>query len=186
VSALFKLKFKVGPGPETVKRVAAGATRAAQAAGVVAGSTSAAVAGGVVVGVVAVAAVTVAVAEVVDWAREEGIRRAKLIAVRDGFASRLAFEVMGRKQDADLKLRIAEWDTFDDARVRAAASAGYARANAELARLAEPERQGLIEALQERYGADAFIPVQRRLFVALGGYDKEPDTFDIDLGTLRR
>jgi hypothetical protein len=146
-------------------------------------ATVAAVALGTVVGT---AAVTIAVAKVVNWAEEEGVHRAQLLAVRDGFAARLAFDVTGRKQPGELKARIAEWNAFADKRVTACAIAGYNAVEDELARLSEADLKALLNDLGARFGSSDFSETKTAIFRAVGGWDKEPDTLTIGLASLPR
>jgi outer membrane protein OmpA-like peptidoglycan-associated protein len=170
-----RLKFKVGPGEKTLERFGVAVGAALGTAGVVALGT-----------VVGTAALTIAFAEMVDWAREEGMRRAQLLAVRDGFAARMAFDVTGRKQVAELNTQIAAWKIFRDRRVRDAAINGYEQANAELDGLNSAGRDALLTTLGQVFGSTDFTETQRRIFQALGGTNKEPDTLTIRLDSLRR
>jgi hypothetical protein len=185
VSVIGKLQFQFGPGKRTIELVAGISAKAARAVGTAVGGTGATGAAVVVGTVVGTAALTLAVAELVAWAQEEGVRWAQLLALRDGFAARLAFYVTGDKQLDELKLRMAEWEAVDDKRVTVWAYAGYDAAE-EVALLPEADRKTVLIDLGKRYGSSEFSETRNRIFQAVGGFDKEPDTLTIGLAWLPR
>jgi outer membrane protein OmpA-like peptidoglycan-associated protein len=175
-----KIKFEIGPGERSVAALTAFATEAGAPA--VAAAAPYAVAAGVIL---VALTITVGTASSVEYAKEEGVRRAQVLAIRDAFASRVALEVTGPAGREALVDRINEWRRFPDERVRAAAARSYKRADDQLAALTQAKQlQERVQAWTVRYGRDLdFTAVRERMFHALGGYGDTEGT-DPDLSQL--
>lgn len=177
-----KLKLEVGPSPALASRLA---PFVAPATGVV-GTGAAAAA--VVAGVLVVAAVIVGgTIYASEEAAQAGLQYAQTLAHRDGAASRAALETLGNDALGLFKSRELEWRK-PNADAGTAFSAGAAAVEKLLRAIGPDQRKAKAAAWSVAYakdaGADAFTVVRERIFLKLGGYDKQGHDLTTDLNQL--
>lgn len=125
-----------------------------------------------------------------ERAKEEGIRRARVVASRDAFAARVAFEIVGQSAEPQVLSLMNEWRGFLDAVVRDDAVFAYESADRQIEALRANGVLGDARAAwTAAYGMSGgntdlnFSSVKYRVFMALGsGWDGPTD---FALGQLR-
>jgi hypothetical protein len=159
------LKIEIGPGPALLARV-----------GVTAGTAAAVVTGTVLFSALLIAAT----AAVVNDAKEESIAYTKLLAKRAGVAARVAWEVSAGANpgtgEVEYGKERGKWaNTLD--KMGPSFDAGAEKVNS---LLRKGKRDELRAAWTAKYGTGStqFDDVQKRVFEAVGAYDKGDETED--------
>jgi outer membrane protein OmpA-like peptidoglycan-associated protein len=174
-----QIKIYIGLGPKSVarlgqlaQRVWSGATVTTEGAAVSMG-----IAAPVAVGVGGVAifiGCTVGMAKTVEWAKEEGMRRARVIATRQGFALTVATEALGHTPEVDSYGTIvdAEYARLAslDPEVGEAYTAARADALAQLRTVKQQPKKAFLDGVKKKYG-DHIEQSHDAVFKALGGLD---------------
>jgi hypothetical protein len=159
------LKIDAGPGPALLARV-----------GVSAGTAGAIAAGTVLFS----ALIIVACAKTVEYAKDEGVRTARLLARREGVAARIAWEVAAAANagagDVEFRDRRAEWARSLDG-MGPAFDAGAELVNA---LLRKGPRDQMVADWTAKYGSTSkqFGDVQKAVLDAIKPYEDGPEDED--------
>lgn len=165
------LELEVGPSRSLVARLAPYALPALEAAGTAAAVT------GAVGGALGVAAVIIGgTIYAAEDARREGLRFARTLAGRDGAACRVALEVLGGDALGMFKQRRLEFMKLGQG-LQSAFDAGVATVESLLRKSGGDGREARRTAWAAAYAKGAgpadFTLVRERVFLRLGGYDKD-------------
>jgi hypothetical protein len=131
---------------------------------------------------------TYGVIEAIEWAKEEGVRRAQYITARVAFAAPIAAAIVGASAKPELVALVTELSRLPLEEVKGVASSYLRLADVQLAQL---EQNGTFDAhLKEwstKYGMASdgttdlsFNGVRERIVIALGGFEPEgPLNFEV-------
>jgi hypothetical protein len=166
-----KIKCDIAPGPETVAAMARVAVAASEALAAVAPLAAPTAAVGGAVGVVALMLVGTVYA--IQQAEEEAILFSRLLAQRDGASSRLALEIIGDNARVAFEERRLQWQKTpismeNDFKI------GVRGIETMLRKPDERSAKG--NAWKARFASDGvenFYLIRERVFLAVGGYNKE-------------